>query len=361
MTLAQGLPGYTWHFVVPEHGPFVEVMRSKGYDVQVIPLPKRVGTSSIRRLAGYIRSQRIHIVHTHGARANFYGRLGARIAGAPIILSTIHNSLFDYPVSRFKRWLYVSVDRWTARFADRIVCVADALARDLIHRYRIPPSKVLTIHNGIDVASLQVTRPAAQVRQELGIALDAPVIGEIARMTEQKGFSDLIQAVKLLIERYPRLRCLLVGDGPLRSHLERECEAVGLAVHCVFTGLRADVADLLSILDVYVLPSVSEGFPIGLLEAMAMGRPVVATRVSGIPEIIADGVSGILVPPRNPRTLAEAIGRLLQDPQGATAMGLAARRTVEERFTSTAMVNKLEAMYRALIQEKLASPRLCPA
>jgi glycosyltransferase involved in cell wall biosynthesis len=160
----------------------------------------------------------------------------------------------------------------------------------------------------------------------------------------------LLRALPPLVRRFPRLRCLVVGDGPLDGALRREAEALGLAGHCRFTGARPDVADLLAAVDVVVLPSLSEGLPFVLLEAMAVGKPVVATRVGGNPEVVEDGTTGLLVPPGDADALGAALARLLDDSAAAAAMGGRGQARVRERFTVRAMIEALEALYASLAE-----------
>jgi glycosyltransferase involved in cell wall biosynthesis len=218
-----------------------------------------VSIGALRALVATLRQQRPTIVQSHGARSNVYTRLAGRLAGVPVVLSTVHNSLFDYGVSPLRRRLYVLADRLTSPLAHRIVAVSHAIASDLVQRYGIPREKVLTIWNGIDPASFVARRPRVHVLEEFGLREHDRLIGIAARMTPQKGHEVLFRALHFLVPRFPYLRCLVIGDGPLESALRDQAAALGITHHCIFTGARTDVADLLAAVEVAVLPSRSEG------------------------------------------------------------------------------------------------------
>jgi len=354
-TLATGLdPGrFRLSVAVPEDGPLVERLAALGVPSHRVPLADRLlSPAALAALAGLFRRQRPAVVQSHGARSNVYTRLAARMAGVPVVLSTVHNSLFDYDVPRLRRAGYLLAERLTSPLADAVIAVSGAVARDLVGRYRLSEGKVVTIRNGIDAEAFVAGRHAGDLRAALELAPGDRIIGLTARMTAQKGHRYLLGALPALVERMPRLRCLFVGDGPLRAELEHEAARLGVAGVCRFTGARSDVADVVSLFDVAVLPSLSEGLPFALLEAMALGKPVVATDVGGNPEVVADGETGFIVPPRHPEALARAITILLEQPLTARAMGQRGGARVRERFTLTQMHESLERLYVSTLQRK---------
>lgn len=337
--------------VLPERGPLLERLGAQGVQVHLVPLAERLfNPAAFLALVRLFRRERPAIVQSHGARSNVYTKLASKLAGVPAVLSMVHNSLFDYEVRPLRRRLYVLAERFTSPLADRVIAVSTAIAWDLVHRYRIDADKVVTIHNGIDADAVVPSRSRSGVLEELRLSGEDRVIGTAARMTPQKGYHDLLRALGLLIPRFPRLRCLLIGDGPLKPSLEDETRALGFGSHCVFTGARSDVPDLLSLSEIVVLPSLSEGLPFVLLEAMALGKPVVATRVGGSPEVVEEGHTGLLVPPRDPRALADAIAFLLDRPEEAAKMGARGQLRVRERFPLQKMVQALETLYAALLE-----------
>jgi glycosyltransferase involved in cell wall biosynthesis len=296
-------------------------------------------------LARHLRRDRPQVVQSHGARANFYARLAARLAGVPRHISTVHNSLYDYPVSPFRRAVYLTMDRLTVRWTKTIVCVAESLARDLVERSRVPARKVQVIHNGVDLARFDPAGAAGEgIRQAFGLG-QGPVLGIVGRMTPQKDQNTFLAALARVRREVPEVRGLIVGTGPLRPALEGEAARLGLAGACCFAGVREDIPNCLAAMSVVLLSSVSEGFPFTVLEALAMARPLVATAVNGVREIVEPNVTGLLVPPRRPDLLARAALSLLEDPERARALGQAGRKAVEARFPLERMIERMERLY----------------
>ena len=334
--------------VVPETGPLTERLAALGVPIFVVPLHTRLlSPRTLWVLVQVLRRERPMIVQSHGARTNVYAKIAARLVGVPVVLATVHNSLFDYEVGALRRQLYVAAERLTGSLAHRVVAVSHAVGRDLVTRYRLPAEQVVVIQNGIDPARFVPERPPAAVRAELGLGPDTRLVGLVGRLTRQKGADLLVAALPSLVTSWPQLRCLFVGDGMLGPELRRRAAALEVAPHCVFLGPRHDVADLVAILDLVVLPSRSEGLPFALLEAMALAKPVVATRVGGNPEVVEDGRTGLLVPPEDPVALARAVRFLLDHPAEAAAMGQRARERVLRDFSLTRSVGALQELYRS--------------
>jgi glycosyltransferase involved in cell wall biosynthesis len=342
-------PRFAIGVLVPEAGALIARLDALGVPSWHVRRAQQL--LSVRALADLVRLFRHvapSIVHSHGARSNVYTRLAARLAGVPGVVSSVHNSLLDYPVPPMRRRAYVALERLTSPLADRILPVSGAIAHDLVERYRIDRSRVTIVRNGIDADQF-----AGESTAGAPLGLAGPLIGVVARMTAQKAHGVLLDAMPLIRARVPRLGCLMIGDGVLRSALEERARRIGVADACRFLGARNDVARLLAALDVAVLPSCSEGLPFAVLEAMAVGKPVVATRVGGLAEVIEDGVTGHLVPPGDAGALAAAIVSLLTDPDRARTMGQAAAHRVRTQFTLTGMVSAIEAVY----DETLGSAR----
>jgi glycosyltransferase involved in cell wall biosynthesis len=332
--------------VVPEPGPLTERLAALTVPTFVIPLHARLlSPRTLRTLVRVFRRERPVIVQSHGARTNVYTRIAARLAGVPVVLATVHNSLFDYEVGALRRGLYVAAERLTAPLAHRVVAVSRAVARDLVERYRLPAAQIVVIPNGIDPAAFVPARPQEATRAALGLPSEARLIGLVGRLTRQKGPDVLIAALPPLVSAWPDLRCLFVGDGVLGEELRGRAAAHAVGSHCMFLGPRSDVADLMAILEVVVLPSRSEGLPFALLEAMAVAKPVVATRVGGSSEVVEDGRTGLLVPPEDPAALAQALRRLLNDPVEAAAMGRRGRERVVREFSLGQSVGALQELY----------------
>jgi glycosyltransferase involved in cell wall biosynthesis len=205
----------------------------------------------------------------------------------------------------------------------------------------------VVIPNGIDPAGFVPERPPMATRAALGLLPEARLIGLVGRLTRQKGPDVLIAALPGLVTAWPHLRCLFVGDGVLGQELRRQAEVRAVDSHCVFLGARRDVADLVAVLEVVVLPSRSEGLPFALLEAMALAKPVVATRVGGNSEVVDDGRTGLLVPPDDPAALAQALRFLLDHPAEAAEMGRRGRERVVREFSLKQSVGALQELYES--------------
>jgi glycosyltransferase involved in cell wall biosynthesis len=297
----------------------------------------------IWRLSRLIRRGRYDVAHGSLFQANLATRPAARLAGVPVNITSMH-TLY----SRF-HWYHFLADRWTARWADGITGVSDAVCRFAVEGEGLPAAKVHTLRNGLDLsrfpapAEYQARRDAT--RAALGYSPDNIVISVTARLHAKKGHSYLFQSVKRLRGRYPPLRVLIVGDGPHRATLEEECQALGLTDVVTFLGMRQDVPDLLAASDVFVLPSLLEGLPMAVLEAMLMRCPVIATLVGGTSEVIEDGVYGLLVPPADVDALAGALERILTDGQLRAALIEAGYQHVLADFSFERMMRETEALY----------------
>lgn len=342
--------------ICPEPGSFVGRMQARGTDVRVVHLEPLLNPFALMRLVRVLSDEQVTILQTHGARANFYGRVAGWLAGVPAVISTVHNSIADYEVNRLKRWIYSAALRVTLPWVKRIICVSDAIRLDVAEDDASAASLTETIHNGVDRLMFQTPVDRTKIRREFGLT-DGPLLVTVARLTPPKGHGDLIEALALLREQWPQLQCLCVGDGELREPLEVLVAARGLSSMCRFVGSRDDVMEFYAAADVVVLPSHSEGFPFVILEALAMGKPVIATRVNGVPEVIEHMKTGLLVNVRDVNGLASAIESLLKHPERAMQLGLDGRVVVQARFTVDRMVEKTVAVFdEALRAEGFDAP-----
>jgi glycosyltransferase involved in cell wall biosynthesis len=341
---------YRTLLISPEPGPFVRRMKERGVETHLVHLAPLFNPFALARLTRLLVRERVTILQTHGARANFYGRIAGRLAGVPVIISTVHNSLKDYEVRSLRRWLYTFLLRLTLPLVHRIICVSEANRWDLIDECPAVERKAHIVYNGVDLSAFPSQLDRRKVRQELGIT-EAPVLVTIGRLTEQKGHCYLLQALPKLLNTWPQLCCVFVGAGELHDALQRLAVDLGIERACRFVGVREDIADILAAADLFVLPSLSEGFPFVLLEALAMGRPVVASRVNGVPELIEEHKTGLLVPPRDSQALATAIREMLNDPTAASKMGSEGRAVVRRQFTVDQMVANTTAIFDAAMQD----------
>ena len=292
----------------------------------------------------------IDLVHFQYKKEQLLGTKVAHGMGLPVVW-TEHDRLppsFTAPI--FPVVLY----RRAARLPRRIVCVSRFGARDL-ERRGISPDLIDVCYNGIEMQPTPTASDRAAARQGLGMEAEAVVIGTTPRLLRNKGHRFLLDAVPVLRERIPQLHVLIMGDGPARQELERQAQQLKIDQCITFTGHLRDVRPMLAALDVFVLPSLREGMPFSVLEAMGAGLPVVATTVGGVPEVVDEGETGLLVPPRNASALTQATLALLNDADRRTRMGAAALRKVHSQFTMDRMIENTEKALLAAIGNPAAS------
>ncbi|MGH7165391.1 MAG: glycosyltransferase [Nitrospiraceae bacterium] len=337
--------------ICPEPGPFMEFMEERGVPARLVHLAPLVNPVALVRLVGLLARERVGVLQTHGLRSSAYGCLAGRLAGVPVIIATIHNSLQDYPISTPKRWIYRAILRRVIRLADRIICVSEDLRQDMMANVACVPDRTVTIHNGIDLTALNQPGDRSAIRTEFQVG-PGPLLVAIGRLTEQKGHRYLVHALPHLLAEWPHLKCLIVGQGELEQTIAAEADRLGVGGCCRFAGLRRDVPAILAAADLVVLPSVSEGFPFVLLEALAVGCPVVASRVNGVPELVEHASTGRLVPPRDPHALAREIREVLRDPARAAEMARRGAQVVRDRFTAERMAAQTVALFEGTLRER---------
>ncbi|MBU4464000.1 MAG: glycosyltransferase family 4 protein [Proteobacteria bacterium] len=354
--LAAGLRGRYRVFVAAmPSGRFEQRVKELGIRFYPVDMSRRLSLKPIRQIKEIIRNNKIDLVHSQGARADFFARIAGRIAGVPHILCTIAMPVEGFDVGLLQKKIYRFIDQLTERYVERFIVVSDSLRQVLIERRGIAAHRVVRIYNGIELDEYKPNgkegrRQKAEVRREFGLSKDVPVMGTIGRMVWQKGFEYLIECVPEIVRTYPDAKILIVGDGPLKDKLKVKSEKLKVADKIIFTGFRSDIKEILSAIDILVTPSLLEGFPMVILEAMAMAKPIVATNIDGITEQITDGVNGILVPPKDPSALAKTVVRVLNDKELARTMGLSAREKVKQEFSVEKMVAETEKVYLSLLK-----------
>ncbi len=330
-----------------EPGPIADDLTRMGVNVTHIPWHSRFDPMLPVRMANVIRRDPPQIVHTHLFKSDFHGRFAARLSGVPVVLSTLH-SCNEWAKNPFFGFTYGV----TTRFADRIIAVAEEVRDYAIHHFHLASSRILTIANGIDVRRFENKKEAAlNLRAELGIASDAPLIGIVARLDPPKDHETFLRAAALIKKVAPNARFAIVGDGPLRESLTKLSADLGLDREVVFCGRRNDIPTVMNALDILVLSSVYEGLPMALLEGMAASRPVVSTAVGGITGLVVDGETGLLVPPSDPKAIADACLRLVVDPDLRCQIGQAAYARAKEKYSLDEMYSKTIRLYSALLSQ----------
>jgi glycosyltransferase involved in cell wall biosynthesis len=301
-------------------------------------------------LLGIVRREKPRIIHTHTSKAGILGRWAAWFCRVPIIVHTPHGHVFWGYFGPLQTRLFILLEKWTARITDAIVTLTPQEREDHL-RFRIAPGDPFTvIHSGVDLAPFLTGRPRAEARSLLGVPQGEIVIGTVGRLTAVKGQEGLIRTVGELLRRGERVFLVLVGEGERRRELEELTLRLGIAEKVHFLGWRPDVAQVLAACDLFCLPSRNEGMGKALVEAMAMGLPVVASDIGGIKDIVRPGENGLLVPVGDVQAWAEAIARLCHDPGMRQRMG-AAGRQMATRYSSEEMIKKIDRLYTKLLNE----------
>jgi len=297
-------------------------------------------------LCWVLRRYRIQLIHTNSYVPGNYARPAAALMRVPVIIDHWHG------FTRFSRKRKI-ICRLLGRITDLSLAVSQGVRDYLIEPGGLDPARVRVVHNGVDVARLRQHRPRAEVRRELGLPEGVPVVGLVARLDHWgKGHQEFLTALATLKEHYP-VEALIIGGGRREAEMRQLAGEMGLAGRVHFLGQRPDIPDLLSALDLSVLPSHSEGVSLALLEAMAAGLPVIATAVGGLPEVVTDGENGLLIPPKDPEALALALARLLDDPDLAKKLGKNAQRHVEAHYSMECLGREINEIYEELIEKKL--------
>jgi len=330
-----------------EGGFFADKLVKEGIDVKILHISTSRNPLSIYKLYRLLKCHKFDIIHTHAYSAGTIGRMSAFLAGVPVIISHNH-SVYDY-YGKF----YNLVEWFLSLITDRVICISEVVNGFANKTQRINSKKLITIHNGIDDVCDLTEKSSSDLKKELGIPINHPVICTISHMEEHKGLKYLLEAASLLLQSKNDVSFLLVGEGVLKKELKILCADLKIEKNVIFAGEQSDISEILSLSDIFVLPSLREGLPLTILEAMACGKPVIATNVGGIPEIVKDGENGILVYPKDPETLYMAMNELLGDREKREKMGRIGKRVCDESFRTKTMVEKVEDLYDFHINKKV--------
>ena len=310
------------------------------------------------RLVRLMREQRPHIVDTHTAKAGVLGRLAARLAGVPIVVHTYHGHVFQGYFSPAKTAIFLAIERWLARRTDRLLAVSETVRSELLSLGIGTQAQLEVMPLGLDLDGfLRSEQLRGQLRAELSLRETALLVGIVARLVPIKAHEVFLNAAAVVARRVPESQFLVIGDGVRRSELHTLARRLGLNDRVRFLGWRGDLTRIYADLDLVVLSSRNEGSPVSLIEAMAAGRAVLATRVGGVPDLVEEGVTGSLVPPDDASALAERMIELLEDPERRRVFGEAGRKRVCPAFGVDQLLANVDRLYTSLIQEKLARER----
>ncbi len=337
-------------YAVHYRGPLADLLKQDGIPCRAFGRTGKWDVGPLLRLVRQFRSDRTRLVHTHHIGQLLYGGLAARLAGCRLV----HTEHDYYSITRPRAQQLL---RLLTPLADRITAVAEPIREFLRDRVGIPAHKLVTIQNGVEIERFERASPAD--RALLGIRDRDAVVACVARLSPEKGHAVLLDAFRLVLARHPDARLLIIGEGDEQAGLERRAADLALSGRVQWLGLRSDVPELLAAADVFVLPSLQEGFPMVVLEALAAGKAVVATEVGAISKVVRDGENGLLVPPGDARALAGAIGYLLHDPALRRRLGDNGRALVREHFDFEATVTRYDEVYRSVLSETGRLPRAC--
>jgi len=326
-------------------GRLIERCRDLGIEAEHLNCSHPVRLRSWRRFFEILRNRNVALVHLYGLRANLPGRPVARWAGAGAIVGGIES------IDPWRKWYHTALDRLTARWVDRFVAVCEAARQAAIRREGFDPSHVVVIPNAACPMPAAESCDAAALRQRFALeSSDGPILAHIANLWPEKRHRDLIDAATLLVERFPRIVFLCAGRDEMNGANQRYAVERGVAERFQWLGYVGNVSEVIAVADFAVLPSSHEGLPVSLLEVMTVGRTMIATPVGGVPEVVRDGVNGLLVPPREPKALAQAIERLATDMELRRRLEVEARDTVRRDYSIERMVQGTQRLYLELLE-----------
>lgn len=341
---------------VPPDGPFYCDMVKTGarvYPLTISRHPLRYcnikGFFQIRKI---LRDEKFDIVHTHTSVGGFLGRIAAKLERISIVIWSTHGWAYNYPRGTWlNRRIFLALEKFLDYFTDHYLAVCEKMKNVGIKMNIGIEGKYTVIHYGIETWKYHINERNT-IRMELGLSNGSVVVGMAGRFEQQKGIDLFLQAAQVVKRRFPHVKFLVVGDGPLKKEMEEQTLTLGLTKDIIFTGWKTNVADYIGVMDIFCIPSRWEALPLVLLEAMALGKPVVATNVGGIQEALEDGKTGILIPPFNSGALANAIMSLVSNRETAQMMGKAGTQRVQQVFSIKQMIINYERLCIYLFEKK---------
>lgn len=350
LNLASGLNKKGFQIIVVAFGnkeddiPLLRAAKDSNIKIDLLPLRARYDIRSIFDIKRLLKKYDVAILHCHGYKSDVLGFFAAMFTKVKLV-TTLHGWWVGKELkSRFHNFL----DLFIIRYFDRIVSVSQPLAEKL-SRDKTLKIKTTVIPNCVDSKKFETAKDSIIIRKNLNITPHAKVMGTVSRLTQEKGHSYLLEAFAKIVADFKDTVLLILGEGPLKSSLINKARELGIEDKVIFAGFRDDVADIIATMDIFVMPSISEGLPMAILEAMAAKKPIVASAVGGIPLVIKDRETGILIKPKDSDSIYEALTHLLKDEKLALEIAANARKLLENEFTVDVMIRKYENLYRGLL------------
>jgi glycosyltransferase involved in cell wall biosynthesis len=327
-------------------GPLEQELKEANIEYFILGKKVKFDFSVIFKLISILKQKNIHILHTWMFTSNSFGRIAGIISQTPIIIAE------EQCADIWKNGVHIFIDKTLSHFTDKIICVSEGV-ENFYHKYaHISLDKMVTIYNGVEISD-EVNIDKEKKKEEFGIMGKDNIVTTIGRLAPQKGIEYLLYAVPKILESMPKKKFLVVGEGDEKNKLKKLAEKLNISQNVIFAGLRNDVKEILAITDVFVLPSLFEGLPIVILEAMLAGKPIVATDIPGTDELIVNGETGILIPPKDADSLASAIINVFKNLEKAKEMGASGRKRIEKYFSINETVRKTEELYEVLVKSKI--------
>jgi glycosyltransferase involved in cell wall biosynthesis len=350
---------YKMELAVAPRGPLIGLVREHGMRVRtfkhfVQPLDPFRDLLALLDLTAFLRNEGYHLIHTHNSKAGFIGRLAGKWAGVPVSVHTVHGFAFHDQEPPWRQALFRNLERLAGHWCDKMIFISQPLIDWALREGVTNESKVVKIYSGIELDHFHPVsaEEKRKIRKKWGINQKDAVIGMVSKLWEGKGHEILIRAFQEIKKEIKEARLVIVGEGYLHDPLVSLVDRLGLTDSVLFTGFQMDVFEIIATFDVTVLPSFFEGMGRVLLEAMAMEKPVVASRVGGIPDLVEDGVNGFLVSPGKIRELREGLLKVLCDRKLARKLGRQGRKRINDQFSAETMVQSIDKIYRKLLSMK---------
>ncbi len=298
-----------------------------------------------------LRREHYDLMHTHNSKGGFIGRLAARLAGGPPVIHGVHGYAFHHDEPRLRRALFFLLEYIARNWSTRVICISQPLADLWVAKKLAPREKIRKIYSGIDVNEFKRTDKRDEIRRTLGLKQNDIAVGQVSKLWEGKGHCDIIEACVEIFEKVPNVKVFFIGEGPIRKKLENIVLQKGFGNRIIFLGFLNNVAQVTAAMDIAVLASYYEGMGRVILEAMAAGLPVIATRVGGIVDLVVDNKTGILVDAHSPDQIAKAAIRLARDVTLRKQMGLAGKERADSSFSAGEMIAQIDMLYTEVLAE----------